>query len=135
MHNLWFLFSKITFYWKLFSDCCDLFDYLGSIVYLSCFHKKLQLEVVSILPQPPTVPLSVKDNCRKNFAWMIFWTSHFVHRIRSFVNTCSYDKTHTFTYTLHSQNRRELLKDATFLHLWRHNYRRVLNISPGLIDT
>ena len=39
MHNLCFLlfFSKITFYWKLFSDCCDQFGYPGSIVYLSCF--------------------------------------------------------------------------------------------------
>ena len=30
-------FSKITFYWKLFLDCCDQFGYPGSIVYLSCF--------------------------------------------------------------------------------------------------
>ena len=40
MHNVWifyFLFSKITFYLKLFSDCCDQFGYPGSIVYLSCF--------------------------------------------------------------------------------------------------
>ena len=40
MHNLcvfWLFFSKITFNWKLFSDCCDEFDYPGSIVYLSCF--------------------------------------------------------------------------------------------------
>ena len=28
-------FSKITFYWKLFSDCCDQYGYPGSIVYLS----------------------------------------------------------------------------------------------------
>ena len=42
MHNLCvflLFFSKITFYWKLFSDCCDEFDYQGSIVYLSCFHR------------------------------------------------------------------------------------------------
>ena len=40
MHNLCFffvIFSKITFYWKFFSDCCDQFGYPGSIVYLSCF--------------------------------------------------------------------------------------------------
>ena len=40
---LWFLyyfFSKITFYWKSFSDCCDRFDYPGSIVYLYCFLMK-----------------------------------------------------------------------------------------------
>ena len=38
MHNLFFLlfFSKITFYWKLFFDCCDQFGYPGYIVYLSC---------------------------------------------------------------------------------------------------
>ena len=30
------VFTKITFYWKLFSDCCDQFGYPGSIVYLSC---------------------------------------------------------------------------------------------------
>ena len=29
-------FSKITFFWKSFSNCCDNCDYLGSIVYLSC---------------------------------------------------------------------------------------------------
>ena len=28
--------SKINFYWKLFSNCCDQFGFLGSIVYLSC---------------------------------------------------------------------------------------------------
>ena len=33
-------FSKITFCWKLFPDCCDKFDYQRSIVYLSCFVKK-----------------------------------------------------------------------------------------------
>ena len=40
MHDLWhfIIFSKITFYWKLLSDCCDKFYYLGSIVYLSCFY-------------------------------------------------------------------------------------------------
>ena len=31
-------FSKITFHWKLLSDCCDQFGYQGSIVYLSCYH-------------------------------------------------------------------------------------------------
>ena len=38
MHNLWVLlfFSKITFCWKLFSDCCDELEYQGSIGYLSC---------------------------------------------------------------------------------------------------
>ena len=40
MHNLCvflLFFSKITFYWILFSDCCDQFGYPKSIVYLSCF--------------------------------------------------------------------------------------------------
>ena len=39
MHNLWvfIFFFKNTFCCKLFSDCCDKFDYPGSIVYLSCF--------------------------------------------------------------------------------------------------
>ena len=32
-----FFFSNIIFYQKLFSDCCDDFDYLWSAVYLSCF--------------------------------------------------------------------------------------------------
>ena len=36
-------FFKNHFYWKLFSDCCDLFDYPGSIVYLSCFTSICQL--------------------------------------------------------------------------------------------
>ena len=31
------IFFKIIFYRKLFFDCCDKFDYPGSIVYLSCF--------------------------------------------------------------------------------------------------
>ena len=38
-HNLWgfyHFFSKITLL-KIISDCCDKFDYPGSIVYLSCF--------------------------------------------------------------------------------------------------
>ena len=54
MHNLcifWLFFSKITFYWKLFSDCCDQFGYPVSIVYLSCFTKskgKMALEVFHI---------------------------------------------------------------------------------------
>ena len=54
MHDLcvyWLFFSKITFYWKLFSDCCDKFEYPGSIVYLSCFTKrkgKIALEVFHI---------------------------------------------------------------------------------------
>ena len=31
-----FFYYFITFYWKLFSDCCDKFDCSGSIIYLSC---------------------------------------------------------------------------------------------------
>ena len=31
------IFSNITFYRKLFSDCCNKFDFPGSIVYLSFF--------------------------------------------------------------------------------------------------
>ena len=34
MHNLWvfyYFFSKITFYLKLFSDCCDQFGYRGPL--------------------------------------------------------------------------------------------------------
>ena len=31
------IFSKNTFQWKLLSDCCNKFDYPGSIVYLSCW--------------------------------------------------------------------------------------------------
>ena len=34
---LWFFCSKIIFDQKLFSYCCDKFDYPGSIVYLSCW--------------------------------------------------------------------------------------------------
>ena len=32
-----FFSSKIIFDKNLFSDCCDKFDYPGSIVYLSCY--------------------------------------------------------------------------------------------------
>ena len=42
MHNLcaFDFLSKNYFYQKLFPNCCDKFDYLRSIVYLSCFSNK-----------------------------------------------------------------------------------------------
>ena len=36
IYGFFIIFSKITFCWKLFSDCSDKFNYPGSIVYLSC---------------------------------------------------------------------------------------------------
>ena len=53
-------FSKITFCWKLFSDCWDKADYPGSIVYSSCLSIESEafysLRRSFILPSTPEKP-------------------------------------------------------------------------------
>ena len=72
----YYFLSKITFCGKLFSECCDKFDYQWSIVYLSCYH----------------VILARSEGCYYKITMMIFiYSTNLFQKLQIFLRDTLYD--------------------------------------------